>query len=142
MQGRAIAHSYNSFLIFKLQNTVVKYGLPYISVFSVRVMNIPILSKENIKKYDFKVLNNDYSLSPYWKHSSMDCLEATTQARRMTKEIIKRKLCIDASLFYNEILDYNQSDKAELLELQYNALKKRKYISLIFSIIFFIVDFS
>jgi radical SAM superfamily enzyme YgiQ (UPF0313 family) len=113
----------------------------FVAVFSVRVPGVPILSQENRKKYGLKILDNDYSLSPYWAHQTMNCHEASLEARRMTAEIIKRNLSLDATLFYNEILDYDHNDREELLAFQSRAFRKGAFIKAIFSCILGSIDF-
>ncbi|MBY0414869.1 MAG: radical SAM protein [Bdellovibrionales bacterium] len=113
----------------------------FICVFSARVSNVPILSAQNRKKFDIQLLDNDFSLSPYWSHSTMNCQEATVHARRMTQELINQKLCVDASMFYSEILDFHHADREALLELQKEALKNGKFISMMFTGIFKVLDF-
>jgi anaerobic magnesium-protoporphyrin IX monomethyl ester cyclase len=112
----------------------------FIAVFSVRVPGVPILSDLNRKKFGLKVLDNDYSLSPYWSHNSMDCFEATIEARRLTQEIIKRKIGLDATLFYNELLKYDYHDRDELLNFQKNAYENGWIIRICFSFIFRLID--
>jgi len=113
----------------------------FVAVFSVRVPGVPILSKESRSTFELKVLDNDYSLSPYWSHASMDCLEASQQARRLTHEIIKQSLCLDATLFYNEILSFDHKDRQELLDFQKNAYKKAWLVRAFFSLALSIIDF-
>ncbi len=113
----------------------------FICVFSTRVMNVPILTPENRKKFDIKVLDNNYSLSPYWKHETMDCLEAATYARYLTKELVKRRLCVDATIFYDEILGFTPDLREELLDIQEASLKKSIFVSNVFSVIFAVIDF-
>jgi radical SAM superfamily enzyme YgiQ (UPF0313 family) len=112
----------------------------FIAVFSVRVPGVPIMSIENRKKFGMKVLDNDYSLSPYWAHNTMDCYEATIEARRLTQEIVKNKLSLDATLFYNEILAYEHEDRESLLELQLNGYKEGFFIRWFFNGILKLVD--
>lgn len=113
----------------------------FVAVFSVRVPGVPILSKENRRAFELKVLDNDYSLSPYWSHVSMNCLEASQQARRLTHEVIKQGLSLDATLFYNEIISFDHKNRQELLGFQKNAYKKAWLVRAFFSFTLSIIDF-
>lgn len=112
----------------------------FVAVFSVRVPGVPILNIENRKKFKMRVLDNDFSLSPYWKHSTMDCIEATIEARRMTQEIIRQNLSLDATLFYNEILGFNSEIRDQLLAFQKESYESGFLLRKFFDILFYVFD--
>lgn len=98
----------------------------FLAAFSTRVAGVPILSPENKSRFGLWTQNNLRTMSPYWAHDTMSCLEAGQHLRRLTRTIIEEKLSIDASLFYEGILDFEPSHRSELLDFQYRAVKQAR----------------
>ena len=113
----------------------------FLVVFSVRVTEVPILSEKNRSKFGLRVMDTKTSMSPYWVHDTMDCVEATKWVAFMTDEIIKSKISLDAAVFFKEILYYDSSLREELLEFQFRAWTNRNWVRWIFKIVNRFIDY-
>jgi radical SAM superfamily enzyme YgiQ (UPF0313 family) len=129
-----------------IQNTLnfLKASPPdfyFLVVFSVRVMDVPILSEKNRERFGIRILDSMTSMSPYWEHSTMNCMEATQWVSYLTDEIIKNKVSLDAALFQKEILYYDPTLRGELLEFQKKAWENRFLTKRFFGILNFCINF-
>lgn len=104
----------------------------FIATFSTRVPGVPILLDENKAKYNLVTMENAYTVSPYWKHESMDCLKAADFSRRLLTNLIQNEVSIDAMSFYKNILRFQPEFRDELLTLQARAARKSLQMKWIF----------
>lgn len=107
----------------------------FIATFSTRVPGVPILRDEQRKKFGLMTMDNLFSVSPYWAHDTMDCREASQMARYMGREIVRRRIAMDATLFYRSILFYEPELRDELLDLQLRASQNHWWLRAIFGVI-------
>ncbi|MCP5494688.1 MAG: radical SAM protein [Leptospiraceae bacterium] len=90
----------------------------FLALFSTRIPNVPILNPENKKRFSLKVNENQYSMAPYWKHSTMFCLEATNHLRRLDFELMQNKVSLNSVLFYKTMSEFHFGDRGWMLDLQ------------------------
>lgn len=113
----------------------------FIATFSTRVAGVPILNDENKSKFSLVTMENYFTSSPYWKHFSMDCLNAANESRWLLNMLVENKISIDAISFYKNILKFNPEVRAEILELQKRGYNRLKVIRKLFSLLHWSVDF-
>lgn len=94
----------------------------FIAVFSTRVADVPILSQENRKKFGINIMDNTYTMSPYWTHNTMSCLEAANLARTFEKRLMANKVSLNAIPFYDGLLEFDSSMREEMLDYQQNLI--------------------
>lgn len=94
----------------------------FLATFSTRVENVPILSDKNKQRFGLATMQNDRTVSPYWKHSKMDCLEATNYQWQLSERLMTDKISLDAALFYKGILRYDPNLRHDMLEYQRECL--------------------
>lgn len=107
----------------------------FIATFSTRVPGVPILLDENKAKYSLVTMENAYTVSPYWKHETMDCTQAADYSRWLMRELIENKVSIDAMSFYKNILRFKPEFREDLLRIQSQAFKKSKFIIWTFTVV-------
>lgn len=93
----------------------------FLAAFSTRVAGVPVLSEANREKFGLVTERNLFTMSPYWKHNTMNCAEAGLHLRRMTRTLIEEKVSLDAAIYYNGILDYVPAHREALLQFQADA---------------------
>lgn len=94
----------------------------FLAAFSTRVATVPILQPEQAQRVGLVTDVNPRTVSPYWRHDTMSCTEVGAHVRWMTRELARRRVSLDASLFYQGILHYTPALRAELLDFQAGAL--------------------
>lgn len=112
----------------------------FLATFSVRVEDVPILSKQNKAKYGLKKYDNPYSLAPYWKHSTMSCGEVGNHVRKMNQYLAENRISLDGTLFYSHIDYYRPEMKSGLLDFQYKSYQNHKLIRSGFQLVNKFVD--
>lgn len=113
----------------------------FIATFSTRVPGVPILSAKSRAQFGLVTMDNLYSVSPYWAHSSMKCNEASNWSRWLTAKIIENKISLDAALLYKSILFFDPDLREELLEMQARGWRRGLWLRKIFDGINKMVDF-
>lgn len=96
----------------------------YVITFSTRATGVPVLSPESRERFGLVVDQNPYSISPYWKHATMDCSTASIHARELTHRLIQEKVSVDAALFYFGLIKYEPPMRQTLLDLQHRGLSR------------------
>ena len=112
----------------------------FLAVLSLRVPGVPILTEENRTQHAIELLDNPFSISPYWKHKTMDCLQATQMAGKLNDLIISERLSLDASVFFNEYLSYRPQLRESLLDFQQRAWKKSFWVRGAFALLYRLLD--
>lgn len=112
----------------------------FVALFSTRIQDVPILSEENKRKHGLTTLFSQYSMSPYWKHNTMDCTQGARHAKALSYKLIKSKATLDPVMFANNILNYHPSLKNELLDFQYQAITHTFFTKIFFKLIHKFVD--
>jgi radical SAM superfamily enzyme YgiQ (UPF0313 family) len=104
----------------------------FLCLFSTRVPGVPILRPENKKKYQLDVATSSLTVSPYWRHKTMDCTQAARWTRKLNSMIIENKVSLDSTIFYQGILSFQPKYREDLLNFQYNAYNRRPWLRKIF----------
>jgi len=104
----------------------------FIATFSTRVEGVPILTPESREKFNLVTMNNLFTISPYWSHSTMNCHEAGDWSRWLTRELIRRKISLDAAVFYSSILFFDPKLRNDLLDLQARAWRNSPIAAFLF----------
>ncbi|WCL49171.1 B12-binding domain-containing radical SAM protein [Leptospira sp. GIMC2001] len=112
----------------------------FVAVFSVRIREVPILSEINRNKFNLKIIESNQSMSPYWKHETMDCYEAVHWTSFLVKQLILNKISLDAALFQKEMLYYDSTMREALLDFQKSAWNGRFISKIMFKILNFVID--
>lgn len=119
---------------------IAKPDFCFIALFSTRVQGVPILNDENKNKFGLTTLDSLHSMSPYWKHNTMNCIEGSQYARELSHKLILNKIALDPVMFTNNLLNYTPTLKEELLEFQYQALTNAKFSKKIFQLLHMFID--
>jgi anaerobic magnesium-protoporphyrin IX monomethyl ester cyclase len=97
----------------------------FLATYSARVPGVPILEPKNKEKFGLKVMDNSYTVSPYWVHDTMSCADVGEHTRELGFKLMRDKVSLDATLFFSGLLSYKPELKERLLELQKNAVDDR-----------------
>jgi len=73
-------------------------------------------------------MQNERTVSPYWSHDSMDCLEATKHQWRLSEKLILNKVSLDAAIFYKGILRYDPGLRVEMLNYQKQCIEQHAWL--------------
>ena len=90
----------------------------YLAAFSVRAGNIPVLEPENRSRFSLDVADNSHTMAPYWRHKTMDCLQATDHIRRLNQRLMREGVSLNAVLFYKMLLHYSPREHNALIAYQ------------------------
>lgn len=101
----------------------------FLAAFSTRVATVPILQPEQARRVGLVTDANPRTVSPYWRHDTMSCTEVGGQVRWMTRELSRRRISLDASVFYQGILHYTPALRDEMLDFQEDALGGHPWLS-------------
>jgi nitrite reductase/ring-hydroxylating ferredoxin subunit len=82
---------------------------------------------ENAERYDL-VTDKPRTVSPYWRQT-MSCAEVGNHVRWMASELIARRVSLDATMFYQGILQYDPSMRHEMLDFQHDAMRSAPVIT-------------
>jgi len=100
----------------------------FLATFSTRVSGVPVLNQSNRQRFGLVTMENERTVSPYWKHTTMDCLEATTHQWQLSEKLISNKVSLDAAIFYKGILRYDPALRENMLSYQQQCVKQHNYI--------------
>lgn len=112
---------------------LAKPDFHFLATFSTRVEGVPVLNQENRKHFGLKTMHNAYSFAPYWVHDTMSCVEVGNHVRQMNFRLINERISLDGSLFYSGILNYQISQRENLLEYQCQLMKGKLPIKFLFN---------
>lgn len=90
----------------------------FLALFSTRILNVPILNQKNKEKFGLRVMDNKYTMAPYWKHQTMSCLEAANHIRQLDNKLMKNKVALNSVLFYKMMKNFDSNKRGYMLELQ------------------------
>ncbi len=107
----------------------------YLATFSTRAAKVPILSMANRIKFGLYVDDNSYTMAPYWKHNSMDCIQASDHIRELNQRLMKNKITLNAVVFYSGLLHYKSEDRPELLAFQQKTVTRHPLLGNLFKIL-------
>lgn len=107
----------------------------YLATFSVRAEKVPILNLINRNKFGIYVEKNAYTMAPYWKHNSMDCVQASDHVRTLNQRLMKNKISLNAVIFYSGLLHYDSVDRQELLAFQKKIITRHPFLRYIFNLL-------
>lgn len=97
---------------------LTKPDMYYAALFSTRIENVPILSKENRERFGLDTMSGSSSSAPYWKHETMNSVRACQLLEEFNDKMIANKVSLEASLFYQGFLGYDRREREMLLEYQ------------------------
>lgn len=93
------------------------YGSPFIT----RVEAVPVLSAASRDRFGLQTTGGSRSSSPYWRHRTMSCEEVGHWQRWLHRKMMLERISLQATLFYQGMLDYRRSMRDDLLDFQYHA---------------------
>ncbi len=96
----------------------------FLATFSTRVANVPVLNQSNRQRFGLVTMQNERTVSPYWKHNTMDCLQATEHQWQLSEKLIINKVSLDAAIFYKGILRYDSALRADMLNYQQQSISQ------------------
>lgn len=105
-----------------------KPDMYYAALFSTRVENVPILSRENRLKFKLETMSGSSSSSPYWQHETMNSIEACRLMEEFNDKMMLNKVSLEASLFYEGFLGYVRDQRNLLLDYQYDVARHDHFL--------------
>lgn len=90
----------------------------FLATFSTRVAGVPLLQAELKQRFGLRVMDNLYSMAPYWEHATMSCSEVGNHVRALDKKLMRNKVALNAILFYGGMLAYRPEQRDILLDFQ------------------------
>jgi radical SAM superfamily enzyme YgiQ (UPF0313 family) len=93
----------------------------FLATFSTRVAGVPLLQPELKQRFGLRVMDNLYSMAPYWQHATMSCSEVGNHVRALDKKLMHNKIALNAILFYGGMLAYRPEQRDILLDFQRRA---------------------
>jgi len=93
----------------------------FLATFSTRVAGAPLLQPELKRRFGLRVMDNLYSMAPYWQHATMSCSEVGNHVRALDKKLMRNKVALNAILFYGGMLAYRPEQRDILLDFQSRA---------------------
>ena len=91
--------------------------------FNTRMVSMPVLQPEPRRKYGLVTQSDHLSSAPYWRHDTMSCHEVPSLLRWLNLSLIEAKVALEGSLFYSGLMGYDQKDRQDLLDFQYDLVK-------------------
>lgn len=95
----------------------------FLATFSTRVATVPILAPDLAARHGLVTHANPRTVSPYWAHATMSCSDVGHHVRWFANELVERRVSLDATLFYEGILQYQPELREEMLDFQRNAMR-------------------
>lgn len=106
----------------------------YATPFTVRVPYLPVLQPESRARFGLRTYGSRSSSSPYWQHATMNAGDIGHWWRWLHRRMMQEGASLDASLFYNGMLEYDRArDRADLLEFQRDAIRGHPALRSVFS---------
>ncbi len=95
----------------------------FLATFSTRVPGVPVLSAENRARFGLRTVDTLRSVSPYWIHDTMSCVDVGNHVRRLQRRLMEDRISLDAALFYDGIMGYDPRHREALLDFQARAIR-------------------
>ncbi len=105
----------------------------FLATFSVRIEDVPMFKEQNRKRFGLEKMHNPYSFAPYWRHDTMSCSQVGKYVRKLGMQLCEERISLEGSLFYNNILSYEPSQKEEFLDYQQSLVRGNVYLRKIFN---------
>ncbi|MGM0579955.1 MAG: B12-binding domain-containing radical SAM protein [Bacteroidota bacterium] len=105
----------------------------FLATFSVRIEDVPMFKEHNRKRFGLEKMDNPYSFAPYWRHDTMSCSEVGKHVRKLGIQLCKERISLEGSLFYQNILSYDPSQKEAFLDYQQSLVEENVYLKKVFN---------
>jgi anaerobic magnesium-protoporphyrin IX monomethyl ester cyclase len=94
----------------------------FLATFSTRVAGVPLLRPENRERFGLRVRDGLRTMSPYWEHATMSCVEVSRHVRALDRRLMRDRIALSAAVFYPALLAYDPLHHREpLLDFQQRA---------------------
>lgn len=100
----------------------------FLATFSVRVPGVPVLTSPLKEEFGLEVRSSLFTVSPYWKHNTMDCVEVGNWVRWLNDKLMSERVALDATLFFSSLVNFKPQFRESLLDLQERANKNHPLI--------------
>ena len=107
----------------------------YLAAFSTRATKVPILNRENKRRFKLETSNSVHTMAPYWRHHTMDCVEASDYIRTLNLRLMRDEISLNAVLFYAGLLHYKTEDRNLLLQYQKRVATRHPILRGAFSLL-------
>lgn len=105
----------------------------FLATFSVRIEDVPMFKEHNRKRFGLEKMDNPYSFAPYWRHDTMSCSQVGKHVRKLGLQLCEERISLEGSLFYQNILSYDPSQKEDFLDYQQSLVKGNVYLKKVFN---------
>lgn len=96
----------------------------FLAVFNARIEGVPVLREESRARFGLATETNPRTTAPYWRHDTMDCVEATAHQRRLEERLAEEEVSLNAAVFYRSMLAYRPALRPALLRFQRDARRR------------------
>ena len=96
----------------------------FLATFSVRVAGVPVLQPEQRRRFGLEVHDTLHSMAPYWRHNTMSCDEVGEHLRRLDRRLMCDQVALNASIFYQGLLNFDPAGRDALLMLQERSTRR------------------
>ena len=100
----------------------------FLATFSTRVPGVPVLTSPLREKYGLKVRNSFFTVSPYWYHDTMNCVEVGKWVRWLNEKLMGECIALDATLFFSNLVNFKPGYRQDLLKIQRYASQNHKVL--------------
>ena len=100
----------------------------FLATFSTRVAGVPLLRPENKGRFGLRVLDNPYTMAPYWEHATMSCVDVGNYVRALDQRLMANRVALNAVLFYPGMLDYRPEQREALLDRQKSVVEDQRLL--------------
>jgi MoaA/NifB/PqqE/SkfB family radical SAM enzyme len=106
----------------------------FLATFSTRVAGVPLLLPENRQRFALEVMPNLYSMAPYWRHRTMSCADVGNHVRELDRRIMRNRVSLNATLFYQGMIAYDACKRDALLEFQRRVAANHFFVRGLFNL--------
>ena len=111
----------------------------FLATFSTRIAGVPLLQPEMKQRFGLQVMDNLYTMAPYWRHATMACTEVGNYVRDLDQKLMRDRLSLNATLFYAGMLGYRPELREPLLNFQ-QCLAHQRALRGLFTLLNRLVD--
>jgi hypothetical protein len=106
----------------------------FLATFSTRVADVPLLQPEYRRRFGLDVMENLYSMAPYWQHRTMSCADVGNHVRQLDRRIMRNRVALNAALFYQGMQHYDPAEREQLLDFQLRVAENHGLVSSAFDL--------
>jgi anaerobic magnesium-protoporphyrin IX monomethyl ester cyclase len=100
----------------------------FLAVFSTRATGVPVLNEVNRRRFQLVSDANPRTVAPYWRHLSMNAVEASQATRNLHSRLMRNRISLNAALFYSGMLQFDPAQREALLDFQADCVNRHPVV--------------